>query len=168
MSFVQAYQFTVPYEGGYVVDDGGPTMHGVTQAVYDAYRTAHKWPTQWVKMISNFETHDIYLSQYWGPSSAQDLPTMSGIVHFDWSVDHGVEGAIKTMQEVLGVADDGIIGPITLAAMRAVNDTEFSGRYLDKRRLIYREIAANNPDDEQYLDGWLNRCDELQNYITRL
>ena len=91
-------------------------MRGVTQKVYDAWREAKGKPHQDVRLIGDGELKDLYRERYWGPGHCGDLPVRLGVVHFDWCVNHGVSGALMTLQQALGVAADGVWGPKTAAA----------------------------------------------------
>ncbi len=170
MSLSLALLFTLgpSVEGGFTIDDGGPTNFGVTQATYDAYRKRNNLPLQSVRGIAMYEVHDIYLTMYWTPAGCVYLPQKVGIVHFDWSVNHGVSGAIKSIQTVLNVVSDGEIGPVTKSAMMRVSDGAILTPYLDLRRAWYKQDAANNPGQAQYLNGWLKRVDRLQTYLDNL
>ena len=137
-------------------------MYGVTQAVYDDYRDSVGLPEQSVALISMDEVLNIMRSMYWTPASCDKMPTKLGIAHFDWSYNHGIHGAIISLQGVLGVAQDGIIGPETLHAVMGAEQITLLQRYLDARRAWYRADKAQAED----LDGWLNRVDMLQAYLA--
>ena len=171
MSIQQALNFTLPAEGGFVDnvhDAGGATNHGITQATYDRFRNSKGLAPNPVKDISDSEVQTIYEQMYWIPAHCAELPPKLGICHFDWSVNHGVPGAIKTLQDTLGIKADGIFGVATRTALENVPDEELVGAYLDARRTWYRARVQQKPDQEVFLNGWLNRVDELQKYVDSL
>ena len=94
-------------------------MKGVTQAVYDSYRKMRGRGHQSVKFISDDELRAIYKFQYWDRVQGDLLPTGVDYAVFDFAVNSGVGRASKYLQAVVGVAQDGIIGARTGAA---VND----------------------------------------------
>ncbi len=171
MTIQTALAFTLPQEGGFVDnpdDHGGPTNHGITQAVYDRYRRSRDELNQSVQLISDAEIQDIYLSLYWYPAYCSELTEKVGVCHFDWAVNHGVVGAIKTLQFVAGVAQDGIFGPQTLAAVKAMDENIFVTNYLNARLKWYETFAANDSSQAQFLDGWVSRVHDLTSYIGHL
>ena len=169
MSLSTALAFTLPTEGGYsnkAADHGGPTDEGVTQATYDNYLAKHGLPSRPVSGITAPEVQDIYSSLYWLPAHCAELPIRLGICHFDWAVNHGVEGAIKTLQEALSVTADGIFGSLTRAAIQGQPEAEIVAEYLKLRREWYEADAKENPDQAEFLTGWLNRVDRLEKYLA--
>jgi lysozyme family protein len=109
------------YEGGYVDhprDPGGPTNKGITQAVYDAWQKSQNLPTQSVRNISDATVAAIYKQQYWDRISGDDLPAGVDFAVFDYAVNSGVSRAAKTLQAVVGVTQDGVIGPATIQATK--------------------------------------------------
>lgn len=170
MSLQQALAFTLPAEGGFSDnpnDPGGATMHGVTQATYDRYRNSKGLPSAPVKDISDSDVESIYQQMYWVPSHAGELSTRLGVVMFDTAVNTGPSQAIKLLQDACGVASDGVFGVATRTALEGIPDDEVCGAMIDARRSFYRALAQK-PKLAEFLDGWLKRCDQLQQYITTL
>ena len=118
MSFDAAFTRLLVREGRYSnhpSDTGGATMWGVTEATARAhgYVGAMQDLTQW-------QAGAIYRSSYWTPLKADQLPAEVRFDVFDAAVHSGVPQAAKWLQRALGVKDDGIVGPQTLAAAQAV------------------------------------------------
>ena len=173
--FETALSFTLHWEGGYVdnpADPGGATNEGVTQATYDRFRVSRGELNQSVELISDDEVAAIYSQMYWLLGHCQDLPLKLAVCHFDWCVNHGVSGAIKTLQVALGVNSDGIFGAGTTAAVQRMVDTKDEPdtikAYLQLRRVRYQSIAQVNPAMMQFLKGWLSRVNDLQSYLSGL
>jgi lysozyme family protein len=119
-NFEKALALVLEHEGGYVnhpKDPGGATNRGVTQAVYDAYRKVRGRGPQSVKFITYDELRAIYKFQYWDKVHGDFLPIGLDYAVFDFAVNSGVGRASKSLQAVLGVAQDGQIGARTLAAI---------------------------------------------------
>ncbi len=119
-NFEKALAYVLEHEGGYVNhprDPGGATNKGVTQAVYDGYRKMRGRGLQSVKFISDEELQAIYKFQYWDAVRGDLLPTGVDYAVFDFAVNSGVKRASKYLQAVVGVAQDGIIGARTIAAV---------------------------------------------------
>lgn len=107
------------YEGGYVnhpEDPGGATNRGVTQRMYDAYRVKRGLHKMSVRHISNEEVDEIYDIHYWQPIRGDDLPDGLDASVYDMMV-HSGNLSVKFLQRLIGVDDDGHMGPITLAAI---------------------------------------------------
>jgi lysozyme family protein len=120
-NYPQALKQVLKYEGGYVdhpKDPGGPTNKGVTQAVYDSWRKSQNLPTQSVRAIADSEVAAIYKNLYWDRVSGDLLPDGVDFAVFDFAVNSGVSRAAKTLQAVVGVTQDGVIGPATIQATK--------------------------------------------------
>jgi lysozyme family protein len=120
-NYPQALKQVLKYEGGYVdhpKDPGGPTNKGITQAVYDSWRKTQNLPTQSVRNINDSEVAAIYKNLYWDRISGDLLPSGVDFAVFDYAVNSGVSRAAKTLQAVVGVTQDGQIGPATIQATK--------------------------------------------------
>ncbi|CAB4132092.1 Protein of unknown function DUF847 [uncultured Caudovirales phage] len=164
-----AKAFTLKAEGGLTRDNGGLTMNGVTQAVYDTYRKLHSLPAQTVAKISPAEVDDIMHAEYWNPAHCDSLPTKVAVAMFDWAYNHGVGGAVMTLQRALGLSTDGVFGTNTATAVHAADANLLLSKFLDARRAWYRQAVDANPSKYQpYLAGWLNRVNNLQDYLNEV
>lgn len=171
MTLPLALAFTLREEGGYVDnphDAGGATNRGITQATYDTWREDQGLPIQTVRSISEHEVQDIYSRVYWTPGHCAELSNRLGVCHFDWCVNHGVIGAVQTLQQSVGVDADGSFGPHTRTALEGVNAAVLCDRYMALRRNWYLERARTHPDQTVFLRGWLGRCDRLQQYLESI
>ena len=149
MGFDTALAFTLKEEGGYgdhPLDAGGATNRGVTQAVYDEWRKSQGAAPQEVQQITDEETGDLYWARYWEPGRCGELAPALGVVHFDWCVNHGVQGAAATLQQAAGSVP----------------------RYEALRRQWYVQRVAAKPDQAKFLKGWLARVDRLDQYVGGL
>ena len=165
-----ALAFTLPAEGGYVddpADHGGATNHGITQAVYDDWRDEQKLARQSVVMITDAETSRIYQERYWTTGRCDGMTLKLAVTHFDWCVNHGVSGAIETLQQTVGVDADGIWGPATAAAVAQAPVAMYYA-YINARRAWYTARVNSRPDQAKFGPGWMKRCDQLQRYVEAL
>lgn len=169
-AFDLALAFTLPAEGGYVdnpADPGGATNCGITQGTYDTWRDIQMQPRRPVSLLTDAEKVAIYQGNYWTPGKCAQLPQAVAIVHFDWCVNHGVQGAIKTLQQAVGVPVDGVAGPQTLIAAEATDPLATAKAYNELRRQWYRDRVAARPDQGVFLKGWLERVDHLDAYVEK-
>ena len=141
-------------------------MKGVTLAVYTAYRAkkGKKTPTQQdLKNISQEEWTDILKTMYWDRWKADQINNQSiANLLVDWVWTSGLYG-IKYPQKVLGVKDDGIVGPKTLEAINNYPDQKalFNKLWL-RRKEHFVSIANSRPANKKFLKGWLNRLNDLK------
>lgn len=148
---------------GYVndpVDPGGETKYGVARnANPDLDITNLDWEG----------AKRVYYRRYWLQANCDDITLISprlAVLHFDSAVNHGVGRAAVFLQRAVGAVADGDIGPATLAAVQAQDDTAVCEKICDIREKFYRDIVANKPSQSKYLKGWLRRITEMRAFTT--
>ena len=162
-NFAKALAQVLQYEGGFSdhpQDPGGATMKGVTQAVYDAWRKEEKLPTQSVRYISDVEVGAIYRQKYWAPICGDDLPAGIDFAVFDFAVNSGVSRAARTLQGVVGVTQDGVIGPATIQATKA-----YVGLAVTNKRLAFMQSLSIWAT---FGKGWSARIADVKSQILAL
>lgn len=118
-NFAKCLSLVLAHEGGYVNhprDPGGATNKGITQKVYDAFRSNAKKPLRSVRYIDDVEVEAIYKVNYWDRAKCDQLPAGVDYAVFDYAVNSGVSRAVKDLQRVVGAPVDGAMGEITLRA----------------------------------------------------
>ena len=91
---------------------------------------------------------------------------------FDWAVNSGGKG-IKKAQIVANkfgasLIVDGIVGNKTLEAINAIDPEAFLKEYHETQRTFYRNLAAKDRTQEDFLKGWLNRVEIKEKFIERV
>ena len=169
-AFSTALEFVLRWEGGYAnhpSDKGGETNFGVTSAVYKHYRIKSGLAQRSVRLISPLEVRQIYHQNYWFAAHCSLLPSKLALCHFDWAVNAGTSRAIKTLQQVVGVTADGIIGPVTkkafTSALATHKENTLCDRYNAVRESCYRRWGVGS--QVVFLKGWLNRLNALRAFI---
>lgn len=172
--FDQCLKFVLEREGGYVCDSsdrGGATNRGVTQATYDDYRVRAGRNRQPVIGIDADEIADIYRLRYWKAIHGDQLPRPVDLVVFDASVNHGVRQAILFLQRAVGTEADGVIGPQTIGAVmeddKAGMSQHLAAAIIELRCEFYQMLAERKPDQRKFLNGWMNRLDNLSGEFSR-
>lgn len=167
--YAKSLQVILRAEGGYVNDPndpGGATNQGVTQAVYDSWRHGRGLSPRAVLGIDPGEVRQIYLERYWIPARCDELPGRVAMVHFDCAVNAGVGQAALTLQRAVGVAADGTIGPVTIAAVRTRPPLELVDEMMFQRLRYYRAIALRKRPDGRdlraFLPAWVGRLLDLR------
>lgn len=165
-------EFLVPiilkWEGGYVNhpnDKGGPTNKGVTIGTYSYYRKLKGLQTPSVtelKNISDAEWLDILKTLYWDKWQGDNINNQSiANLLVDWYWGSGKYGIIFP-QRILGVADDGIVGKITLSAINSYQSQEELFFLLrNRRKKHFKDIIKQDPSQKIFLNGWLNRLNSF-------
>lgn len=127
MDFNKAINIILKWEGGYVnhpKDPGGETKYGITKRSY---------PYLDIKNLKLEDAKTIYFKDYWAKNRIEMLAEDIRLPVFDACVNQGPSRTVKTLQRILQVDDDGVIGPITAGA---------SKKWRDKRDLTYRFLKA--------------------------
>ena len=166
--FLASMPFVLRWEGGFVDDPddpGGRTNRGVTQAVYDAWRTKRQLPRCDVKLIDADEVHAIYEQGYWLPPRCDVLQRRLDLVQFDTAVNMGVRRAVQMLQRASGCIVDGAFGPQTERAVGARDAEQLIVAYCDAREDYYRRLAESRPQLGKFLKGWLNRLNALRREV---
>lgn len=146
-------------------DLGGATMIGVTLATYEAYcrRKGLKEPTvNMLKNISYDSWMDIVKTMYWDNWKADAIANQSianFLVDFFWN--SGFNG-IKVPQRVMGLKDDGIVGPNTLHAVNSVNQEELFYKLVAGRKYYIEDIIKKRPANAKFGNGWMNRINSFK------
>ena len=135
-------------------DPGGATRFGITEAVARevGYRgDMRELPLDLAKRI--------YRHEYWEAVRADELPAGIRLVMFDAAVNSGVGQATRWLQRAVGVADDGVIGPRTLAAIGALSADSVRMKLLAQRL----RFMASLPGWPAFGRGWARRiCDLME------
>lgn len=160
-NFSASLAAVLKHEGGYnndPHDPGGPTNKGITQAVYDDWRHGHGLPEQSVKLIVRIEVEAIYKGRFWDAVSGDELPPGIDYATFDFAVNSGVSRAIRYLQRAVGVNDDGMIGPVTLAAVARMSADAVIDAVCDLRLAFLRHL----PTFTRFGNGWTHRVADVR------
>lgn len=150
MNFTEALQHVLKHEGGYIdhpSDPGGETNYGIIVAV--ARENGYLGDMRTIPMSI---VESIYKRKYWDKVRADEMPESVRFALFDYAVNSGPGAAIRALQRVLGVADDGVLGPMTLAAAQA--QSEGLGARLNGYRLKFMTDLKIWPT---FGKGWARR-----------
>jgi lysozyme family protein len=170
-AYEQAIAFTSKWEGGlsdHEADLGGLTNMGITQGFWDANYIAG-YPKSVVDLTAA-QAKAIYYECIWSPTGCEVFKSPAlAIVHFDTSVNFGISGGIQFLQEALGIPMDGDWGATTQSALDKFGDQDkLAGIIVGKRIAYRRQRVKEDPSQEVFLAGWLNRDRDLQMYISNL
>lgn len=136
MNFDQAFDRLIGNEGGYVnnpADPGGETQWGISKRSY---------PLLNIKTLTRDQAKAIYLTDFWLRGSMNSLDPALAFQVFDAAVNHGIETAIRMLQGAAGVAPDGHIGAVTLAAVKARSTTDMLMLFVAERLDYWRRLST--------------------------
>lgn len=160
-NFLQAYKYMIHNEGGYKLhtvdgDRGGMTYAGIA-------RNFHPNWAGWFAIdrgaIPDTElVRQFYLSRFWMPIQGDNIANQQVARNvFDFAVNAGVATAVRLVQNVVGTNPDGRMGPLTLAALNAMDAEKFVLTYALAKIARYRDIVTRNMSQQKFLLGWINR-----------
>lgn len=168
----------VAREGGYVNDPddpGGATNHGVTIATLRRLGLDltgdGRVSTADVRALTRDQAVEIFIDHYWRKPGIDRLPEDLQPGVFDMHVNAGAN-AVRILQRLLTrlgrpCADDGIIGPRTVAAAFAAGPG-LAEAYALARRDYYYALADARPASRKYArrrdggkGGWITRAEEF-------
>ena len=143
------------YEGGFVnnaKDPGGATNKGVTLAELSHYLGRQATVTE-LKAMTPALVAAIYKRDYWQAVRGDDLRAGVDLMAFNACVNCGPGHAAKFLQAAAGVAQDGLIGVGTLAALAKREDKAVIGAFAVAQKAYYEGCD----DFPAFGDGWLSR-----------
>lgn len=147
VQFLTAINRVLGNEGGYVNDPndpGGETNWGISKRSY---------PKVDIRALTRNQAIAIYYRDFWVPIHGDEVSDGAAYQLLDAAVNSGPVQAIRFMQQAARVADDGYWGPVSLAAMRGMSETDFIMRVL-AARLRFMTKRKNWP---YHGAGWANR-----------
>jgi lysozyme family protein len=158
------------YEGGYgwsPSDPGGPTNFGIT--CYDLAEYEGKpmnSMAEWAPLVQAMPlsvAENIYANKYATATCFNAMDAGKDCAVFDFDVNSG-STAIRVAQQIVGTDQDGIMGPITFAAIQARDPTQFIDDLCDER-MAFLEGLSTWP---VFGPGWTARVTDLRSYCKNL
>ena len=147
-------------------DPGGATMVGVTFNTYKNYckRNGLRQPSvDDLKSIPYKIWRDIVHSMYWNKWKADTIKDQRvANMLVDWTWMSGASISIKRVQKILGVTQDGIVGPKTIHAIN--NFPGLIDAIYEARKNHFEAIVKSRPASKKFLKGWINRINYIYNY----
>ena len=162
-TFPVALQYLLQHEGGYVEnpsDPGGATNQGITLATYRRYYGSDQ-TKETLRAITTDRVEYLYRVAFWDQCGCPHLPTGVDYVVFDQAVNSGIEQSIRWLQQAACVKADGVLGDITLMAVRRTNPvTLIEG--MCRLRLSFMQRLRNGTLWTTFGKGWKRRVNEVR------
>ena len=160
VNFDKAFERLIGHEGGYVNhpnDPGGETNWGITK------RTAREAGyIGSMRELTREQAREVYRDAYWNRARCDEFDGAIAFQVFDAAVNHGIGNAIRFLQRAVGVADDGVVGPVTMEAVKAMPVTDVLARFNAARLTFYTNLSTW-PD---FGRGWARRIAGNLNYAA--
>lgn len=172
--FESCLGFVLYMEGGLSndpADRGGRTNLGVTEGTLARARADGLASAKSVDSLTREVAAAIYQAYYWKACRCGELPAPIDLAVFDASVHMGPSAGSRQLQRALNllgaeppVAEDGIVGPRTLEAVRRLPEKwrlRAARIAVAVRSAALLDIAARSVPQRRFLAGWLNRLDRV-------
>ena len=148
------------HEGGYVDhprDPGGATNMGVTIANFRRYVKRNGTKAD-LRRITREQVAKVFKAHYWDKVKGDALPSGVDYAVADFAINSGPRRAAKYLQAVVGVKQDGKIGPATLTAVDAMNPATIVKRLCANRLAFMKRLRIWST----FRRGWKRRVDEVR------
>ncbi len=131
-------------------DAGGRTSWGIAEKYH---------PEEWWNGPPTMERARIVLKNtYAAPFDGLVIDAQLRACLVDDAVMRGVITVIKDLQKVLGVTQDGVLGPQSIARAKLLDAKYLLRQYVIERTLSLCQIVVGRPTDLTNLVGWVSRA----------
>lgn len=165
--FDDYFKVILEHEGGFVnhtSDPGGQTNYGISLLFLKGLVLAdgdidHNGNIDGddIRALTVNDSKKLYQKFFWDPLHLETLVNEELKLHlFDHGVNAGTKTAVKLLQRILGLTDDGSLGPITIKAANSYIGNIIE-KYKEARQGYYLAIIAKNPKLIVFQKGWFNR-----------
>jgi peptidoglycan L-alanyl-D-glutamate endopeptidase CwlK len=174
--FKRLHGFIAQSEGGWSnhpEDNGGATNMGITRQTLANWRGKDVSVND-VKNLTRAEADLIFRTRYFSACRCGEMPDRMAMVTYNGAVLHGPKRSIEMVQQAfndLGMkADgeplevDGIIGRMTMTAIKQTHPSALSEVFLDIQEQHFRD----HEDFATFGKGWMNRTANLREFLTTL
>ncbi len=147
------------HEGGYSDDRRDPgNWTGGKVGAGDLKGTkfgiaANTYPMLDIRNLTRVQAIAIYQRDFWERAQCNKLPAVVAFQLLDGAVNSGIPQATRWLQRAAGTADDGMIGPVTLKAIRGVDANDLVYVF-NAERIEYMTRLKNWPVQGA---GWMRR-----------
>ena len=156
----ESLAYVLKWEGGYVnhpADPGGMTNLGVTKRVWEEWTGKPANEREMLSLTTDMVA-PLYKKKYWNLVRGDDLPSGVDLCVFDCAVNSGVGQSSKFLQRVVGVSQDGRIGPLTLAAVAKKEPGTIISEFCHYREQFLRSLNTF----VTFGKGWMRRLDDVE------
>ncbi len=161
-------------------DPGGLTKYGISLRFLEDYSKTSQGRNVLTKLrifsvdrssivsLSKEQAKNILYNAFWKSPCIDKLPLILSVITYDYAVNSGSFYAVKVLQKALEVEIDGILGPITIHEAYSRQVPETAKKMLEERAKFYIRLSQQKPKLKVFLKGWLNRIEDLKDYVNGL
>ncbi len=142
------------HEGGYVnnpKDPGGETIWGISKRSY---------PKLDIPKVTKEIAIILYKRDFWDRYNLASFSPAVAYQMLDFAVNSGNSNAVRALQRAVKVNDDGHIGPLTMAAVTAMTESDLVQRLLAERL----EFMTRCDGWPTFSKGWARRIAQQLRY----
>lgn len=162
--FEVVFERLIGHEGGFTKDPrddgnwtGGRQGVGVLKGTKYGI-AANTYPDLDIENLTLDQAKAIYYRDWWLKAGAEYLPKDMVYQMWGFAVNAGMGNARRVLQRAVGVADDGVVGPMTIAAIRKMDPKDLPLRFTSFKLKHYTSLEKFSV----YGRGWTNRvADDL-------
>jgi lysozyme family protein len=191
--FEIANAFTEKWEGALTTnnaDRGGITNWGVSLRFLQDYARSNRayldslgvlTPIVYdsIRLLTKKQAHQIFKRAFWDqPLRLSEFPRLTSIMVYDGAINHGPGNAVRMLQRACNdfqegerLVVDGLIGPRTRArtfSLGGAHDRELATNFINHRENFFHAIVRNDPSQNVFLRGWLNRVTDQRRFLQML
>lgn len=154
--FEPAVAWVLEHEG--VLSDDADDAGGLTK--YGISKKAH--PDVDIANLTLAEAKEIYRREYWASQRYSEIADQRVATKiFDMAVNMGFKRAHIIAQAQVGVREDGVLGPQSIASLNAEPPQLLLTSLCEACEEFYRELVAHKPSNAKFLKGWLKRAQSV-------
>jgi len=166
MSSADAVEFVIEnFEGIEFVnhpdDRGGPTKYGITKKTLSRAR-GKAVRTDDIHTLELDEALKIYRQNYVLPVRGDEIsygPLRLAMI--DYAIHSGPRAAVKALQEIVDVTQDGAMGPVTLGALRRSDQRGVFVELMAQRLTFLTRLVSRDTSQASFVYGWGKRLAKI-------
>ena len=168
LTFDTAFDRLIGHEGKFTNDpkDRGNWTTGVIgkgQCKGTKYGiSAMTYPDLDIRNLTLDQAKAIYKRDWWDRINADDLHPAIVFQVWDFAVNAGMGTAKRKLQKAVNVAEDGIIGPMTIKAIKKADLNDVLMKFNSAKLKHYTSLSTW----PRYGKGWTNRTADQLNYAA--
>lgn len=162
--FEHCLNVVLHHEGGFVNhprDPGGMTNMGITRHTLEGW-LGKSVDEAYMKGLKPEDVKPIYEARYWNVIRASQMPPGIDLAVFDFAVNAGPRASVRLLQRVIGVSADGLVGPITLGAVKQFVAQSGAKPIIREHCELRREYYRSLDTFDVFGRGWLSRTDKIE------
>jgi lysozyme family protein len=159
LTFDEAFDRLIGHEGSFSIDPrdpgnwtGGRPNVGVLKGTKYGI-AANTYGDLDIKNLTLAQAREIYHRDWWLKAGADEFPSAIVFQLWDFAVNAGMGNAKRALQYAAGVAVDGKIGPLTIAAVKSADVNDILLKMTAYRLRFYTSLSTW----PTYGKGWTNR-----------